>query len=346
MSSLKQVVAKLSKSYSDSFKDVRIVGTIPRLYLESPSLNYAFGGGFGLGRIYEFSGPESGGKSTLATYIGGEIQRKNDRNVVVYVDFEHAFDEKYANTLGLSTDQDKDFVFLRPDVGEDAFVILGEMVKELPIGLIIWDSLAVTPTRGQVEDFAKADFGGTAKLFAGGLKYLNPRLSNTNTSMIVINQERANTGVMYGPDFKTTGGYAIKYYASWRGRITRVDDIKDKGITTGIISKVRNVKNKIGIPKREALLELRFADGFDSDNEYTQFLVDLGIVEKRGAWFYQEEWDFKGQGRDSIMVFLKERPELFRAAKEKVNQLLTQETILDENNEPDDDEDDGPPPED
>lgn len=198
--SVSALLTKLKKSYSDAFKDVKEVGTVKRLFLESPQLNFIFGGGFGLGRIYEFSGPESGGKSTLATYIGGEIQRKNARPIVIYVDFERSFEEKYANTLGLSTSEDN-FIFLRPLTGEEGFKILKQLVEELPIGLIIWDSLAVTPSASQVEDPDRATFGGTAKLFANGLKYLNPYLSNYNTSMIVINQERANIGAMYGPDF-------------------------------------------------------------------------------------------------------------------------------------------------
>ena len=127
----------------------------------------------------------------------------------------------------------------------------------------------------------------------------------------------------------TTGGYAIKYYSSWRGRITRIDDIKDAGSMVGIVSRVRNTKNKIGIPKRDAELELRFATGFDSENEYLKFIVDLGIVEKRGAWFYQDDWEFKGNGRDSILAFLKKNPELFSSVKNTVNAMLSGETVID-----------------
>lgn len=334
MANISTLLAKLKKSYGDAFQDVKQVGTVKRLFLESPQLNFIFGGGFGLGRIYEFSGPESGGKSTLATYIGGEVQRKNEKPIVVYVDFERTFDEKYANTLGLDTSEEK-FIFLRPLTGENGFKIIKQLVEELPIGLIIWDSLAVTPSASQLEDPDRATFGGTAKVFANGLKYINPYLSKYDTSLIVINQERANIGAMYGPDFSTTGGYAIKYYSSWRGRITRIDDIKDKGSMVGIVSKVRNTKNKIGIPKREAELELRFASGFDSDNEYLKFIIDLGIVQQRGAWFYQEEWGFKGNGRDSIMNYLRANPDLFTSVKNSVNMMLCDETVLDKD-KPDD----------
>lgn len=341
MSKITSVLAKLSKTYNQAIANVEDVGTVKRIYLESPQLNFIFGGGFGLGRIYEFSGPESGGKSTLATYIAGELQKKYDeRPIVVYVDFEYSFEKKYANTLGLDTSDDK-FILLRPMHGEEATTILGEIISQLPVGLVIWDSAAATPSISQVEDPNKASFGGTAKVFANGLKYLNPILSRNDTSMIIINQERANVGVIHGSDFKVAGGYAIKYYASWRGRITRIEDIKEKGLTVGIVSKVRNTKNKIGIPKREAELQLWFASGFDSDNEYVKFLVDLGIVKQGGAWFSNEEWGFKGQGRDSILAFLNENPDVFTIAKNTVNALMSGETVLDAVSD-DEEEDDIP----
>lgn len=155
MASTTALLTKLKKSFGEAIADVKESGTVQRIYLESPQLNFIFGGGFGMGRIYEFSGPESGGKSTLATYIGGEIQKKSNRPIVVYVDFERSFDEKYANTLGLNTD-DSNFIFLRPLTGEDGFKIIKQLVEELPVGLVIWDSLAVTPSVAQVEDPDKA----------------------------------------------------------------------------------------------------------------------------------------------------------------------------------------------
>ncbi len=339
MGKLDSVLNKLKKDHAASFVDVKEAGTIKRVFLTSPRLNYAFGGGFGMGRIYEMSGPESSGKSTLATYIGGELQRNNpDRNLVVYVDMERSFDEKFANRLGLSTDTDKDFILLRPENGEDGFNLIKELIKELPIALVIWDSVAVTPSRGQTEDAFKASFGGTAGVFANGLKYINPILSMHDTSLILINQERANMS-MFGADFTTTGGYAVKYYSSWRARITKIETVKTKGIASGIVMKTRNTKSKIGIPFREAELHLDFDKGFNSDSEYLTFLVDLEIVEKKGGWYYQEEWDFKGQGKNSVAVFLNENPDIFDRVKNEVNVLLTGATALDEDNvEPEENE--------
>ncbi len=331
MSKLDTVLNKLKKDHEESFSDVKVSGTVKRLFLESPRLNFSFSGGFGMGRIYEFSGPESSGKTTLAQYIAGEIQKKSERNMIIFVDMERSFDETYANRLGMSTDQESDFIFLRPNNGEEGFLLVADLIKSLPIGLIIWDSVAVTPSRSQTEDAFKASFGGTAKVFSEGLKYLNPLLSKYNTSMILINQERANMG-MFGADFQTTGGWAIKYYSSWRARITKIDTIKEKGITTGIVMKVRNTKSKIGIPFREAELRLDFDNGFNSESEYLTFLVDLGIVEKKGGWYYQNEWGFKGQGKSSVADFLKEHPNIFTQVKNTVNAMLAEETILDEDN--------------
>lgn len=341
------VLAKLSKTYKGAIQELSTAGTVKRIFLESPLLNFIFGGGFGMGRIYEFSGPESGGKSTLATYIGGEIQKKNtDRPVVVYMDFEYSFDEKYANKLGLKTDADS-FILLRPLSGEEGFEMLKELIEQLPIGLIIWDSLASTPSLAQNEDAFKATFGGGAKVFSNGLKFINPYLSRYDVPLIIINQERASME-KYGSAYSTPGGYAPKYYASWRGRITRIDDILEKGSLVGIVSKVRNTKNKIGIPKREAELQLKFASGFNSEEEYLNFLVPLGLVEQRGAWISNEDWGLKVCGKDNLLPFFKERPELFETVKHSVNSMLAGETNIDRENAAkatEDEEPEGPPPE-
>lgn len=174
-------------------------------------------------------------------------------------------------------------------------------------------------------------FGATAKVFANGLKFINPILARHDCSMVVINQERDSMS-LFGADFTTTGGRAIKYYASWRGRVTRIDDILDKGSLVGIVSKVRATKNKIGINKREAELKLKFASGFDSEEEYIKFVIDLGIVTQRGAWFYQEDWEYKGSGRASLVEFLRSKPELFESVKNTVNAQLCGETTIDREN--------------
>lgn len=331
------ILEKLNKAYKEALVDPQVGGVIKKITLNSPSLNFIFSGGYALGKIYEFYGPESGGKSTLATYIASEIQKKyTQRPMVLYVDIERSFDKNFAETLGLST-ADDDFILLRPLTGEEGFDMMKAIITELPIGLVIWDSLAATPSHGQMEDAFKASYGGTAAVFAEGLKTINPYLDRTGTSMIVINQERANVGKFGpGPDTKTTGGYAIKFYASWRGRITRIDTLRDKGRAVGITSRVRNVKNKVGIPYRDAELNLYFASGFNSDDEYVQFMINLNVINRKGAWYDNEELSMHVQGKDAVLQYLRQQPQQFEALKRRVDELMNEETVLDITELPDD----------
>jgi hypothetical protein len=183
-------------------------------------------------------------------------------------------------------------------------------------------------------------FGGGAKLFSEGLRKFNPILGKFGASMIVISQERANQS-MFGADFKPTGGYAIKFYASNRSRVTRIDTIKEKGVEVGIIIKVKNGKNKCGIPYREAQLTLYFDRGFDVNNEYIDFVVSLGIIQQAGAYFKSEEYNFSICGREKLQAWLNEHPKEYEEIKLKVNEGLCGTTHLDVNNkvDPEDDPD-------
>lgn len=326
--SVASVLEKLNKSYVESLIDVTEKET-KRITLDSPSLNFIFGGGWPVNRVFEFYGPESGGKSALATYIAGQVQKHYERDMILYIDIERSFDKEYASKLGLNVDPEK-FILVEPLTGEEGFDIARTLIQEFPIGLIIWDSHAATPSYSEIEDAFKATFGGTAKVFGVGLRTLNPYLSRYQTSMIVINQERARIGGFgQGPETTTTGGYAIKFYSSWRGRITRIDTIREKGKAVGIVSKVRNTKNKAGIPYREAILNLYFDSGFDSFNEYIQFFIDLNLIERRGAWYYNEEFNMKVQGKDGVATFMKENPDIFNSLKDRVNEIMKGDTPLD-----------------
>jgi recombination protein RecA len=329
---LTAIITRLKKDHETLFRDPQQSGIIERLFLSSPQLNYLFGGGFPLGRIVELHGPEGAGKTTLSIYIGGEFQKKPTQNIVAFVDFERTFETTYAHKLGLSTDSNK-FLFLRPEDGEEGFTAIEELVRSGDIGLIIWDSLAATPTRSAIADeYGKANFGGTAKLMAEALRKINPLLDKYKTTLIMTNQERDNIGVMHGPDFKVSGGRAIKFYASNRSRITKIGTISaGKGDIAGIQMRVRNEKNKAGVPYRDAELTLSFETGFDVNKEYTDFLISLGIVQQGGAWYANESWGFKAKGRESIMEFLNTRPDLFEQAKNTINSMLCNETVLDEN---------------
>lgn len=320
------------KNYSAAIQDPIVAGTLDRIVLGSPNLNYILGGGFGKGRIYEFFGPESGGKSVLSWYIASHIQKQAEQNKVLLLDFEHTFDKKYATTAGLDLSPEK-LILVRPLHGEEGFTIAEQLVSTGEIGLVIVDSIAVIASQRQVgSDYGKAQMGSGAGLIAESLKKLNPYLSRTNTSMILINQIRADIGG-FSPvpgmvPTKTPGGFAPKFYASWRGKISKTKDITEKGIVIGNGIKVRNVKSKIGYPKRQVELVLRYDTGFSTMDEVIDFVCkeEFGIATIKGAWIYPSEGSLleelliegqKGwQGRAKLKADLELRPDLVDKARE------------------------------
>ncbi len=329
-SDLKSTLTKLKKTYQSTIRDVETSGITERIFLSSPRLNFLFGGGFPVGRIFQFHGPESSGKSTLSTYIAGEIQKQPVRNVVVYVDFERTFDKDFAANLGLDLSKEK-FIFLRPENGEEAFTILEELLRTGEIGLVIWDSATTTPTASVIAaEYGKANFGGGAKLFSEALKKFNPLLEKFKTGLIMISQERDNVGSFGpGPDFKVADGRAIKFYATVRNRITKIDTIKEKGEVVGIVVRVRNGKNKAGIPFRDAELNLNFKTGFNVDNEYIDFVTQLGVVTQAGAYFKSEKYGFNLQGREKLEAWFAAHPTEYAEIKLQVNNMLCGVTALD-----------------
>ena len=308
-----KVFSKLKENYKVEAGTVEEVCKTPMLTLDSPSLNYIFGGGFPLGRVIMLHGKESGGKSTLSTYIASQVQKKYEgKNIVVYFDFERTFNEDHAKTLGL--DVVNNFYIIKPDSAEDCFVL---------------DSIGAVSAKSLNEDPNKATFGAVAKALSSGLKYILPTLDRNKCSLIMINQERASME-MYGPGYTLPGGTAIKYYSSWTGRLTKKEDIKDKNEIKGIIMRVKNTKNKIANPFREALIKLYFDNGIDSEDEYLDYLVSLGLVVQKGAWFSNEEWGMKVSGKNGMAQFLKERPELFEEVKKQVNDIILGRNVLDD----------------
>ncbi len=187
-------------------------------------------------------------------------------------------------------------------------------------------------------------FGRTAALFSQGLRKLNPYLSRYNTSLLLINQVRDKIGGYSAPGMpppeSSPGGRAIKFYASWRGRVSRIEDILDKKEVIGNSIKVKNLKSKIGFPKRSAELDLLYGTGFSPDAEYISFIISLGLVKVAGSWISNDDWGFKGQGRDSLLAFLHEHPTIFEECKKIVNASFTTHSILDESEEDVDEDDD------
>lgn len=326
-------IDELRKTYGRSLPDVKDAGVVKRLVLNSPKLNYLFGGGFPLNRFIEVFGSESAGKSIFASYVGGNIQKRTDNNqkTVLYVDMEYSFDKNYAENAGLDCSDDK-FIFVQPLNGEEAFGIMEDLIKTQQIGLIIYDSTSTTPTAAAMEeDYGKKSFGGAGLLFSEGLKKLNPYVARYNTPVILLTQMRAKIGFQsYGPpDAPSGGGYAPRFYASWRARLNKSEDIMNGDEVIGNKIKVKNVKSKIGYPKRSAELDLYYNSGFNSDAEYIDFMVSLGIVEKKGGWYSNEEWGLKVQGADKLLPYLYDNPDKFEEVKKTVNDTFNTHSILD-----------------
>ncbi len=341
---LDTAINKMKKDYGAAIADVDKAGVVTRIVSDSPNLNYILGGGIPKARVLTFLGPESGGKTVISNFIAGQIQKQNDYpNVVVFVDMEHTFDKKYGETVGLDTSKKK-FIFVRPKHGEEGFEILRNLAETGEIGCVVWDSVAATPSsKSEGKAVGSATFGSTASVMADGLKQVNPILSRYGVTTIFINQIRAKIGGMpgFGPQENTkVGGFALPFYSSWIARVSGGDEVVDGKEVIGKAIKINNKKSKIGIPKRQTILDLNYSTGFNPDMEYVDFIINLGYVKKSGSWISSDELGIKVQGRTQLLNVLKEKPTLFDDLKQKINASFSQTTILDNPVGDDDEEDD------
>jgi len=341
---LKKLVDATTKKVPRLIRDAREAGKLKRIVLDSPQLNYIFGGAFTIARTYHIFGPYSGGKTSLVNYLCGQLQRKlpsltgrKDQDVVIFVDFERSFVTEYAEQNGLIIDDDK-LIFMQPDDIETFVDNAIPMIQTGSIAAVVLDSEAAAPTRVQMIDPAgKANFGAGAKAMADSLRKLNIVCANNDTTYFVISQERDNMNPQARLP-KVTGGQALPFYASWRGRVTKIDTIESKEETLGINMRVRNYKSKVGIPFRTAEIKLYYKGGFDSDEEYIDFLIKFGIVDLKGSYFTSEKYGFKSiQGRAKLQEWLNAHPTEYGEMKVQVNEFLAKKTELDANNaEPED----------
>jgi recombination protein RecA len=311
---------------------------IKRIPIDSPQMSYLFGGGIPIGRIHRFRGPASGGKSTISIYLASQIQKKlpgflnkPGKDVVVYIDFERTFDEKFATNLGLNCSNDK-LIHLLPDDIETATDIVSDLIKTDSLAAIILDSDAASPSRAQMTDqFGKASFGGSARALSEMIRKLNIICANYNTTIFWISQERVN--MSFGAHLPAvSGGESVSYYSSTVNRVTKIDVIKNANETIGQQIRIRNYKNKTSIAWRDAEVNLFFNGGFNSKDEYLDFIIKFEIFKQGGAWFTNEEYGVKLNGRVKVQEWLNENPEVFEKMKLQVDALLTQETSLDINN--------------
>lgn len=292
-------------------------GEIPKVETISTGslgLDIALGvGGLPRGRIVEVYGPESSGKTTLTLHAVAEAQRLG--GVCAFVDAEHALDTGYARKLGVNVG---DLLVSQPDTGEQALEITDMLVRSNAIDLIVIDSVAALVPKAEIEgEMGDSHVGLQARLMSQALRKLTGSISKSKTCVIFINQIRLKIGVMFGSPETTTGGNALKFYASQRLDIRRIGSIKKGEENIGNRTRVRVVKNKLAPPFRESEFDILYGSGISKDGELVDLGSDLGIIDKSGAWF-AFEGNRIGQGRDNARVYLKEHPEVAAAIEARI----------------------------
>jgi recombination protein RecA len=278
------------------------------------SLDIALGiGGVPRGRIIEVFGPESSGKTTLALHIVAETQKKG--GIAAFVDAEHALDIRYARQLGVNTD---DLLVSQPDTGEQALEITEVLVRSGAIDVLVVDSVAALVPRAEIEgEMGDSHMGLQARLMSQALRKLTGTISKSNCIVIFINQIRMKIGVMFGNPETTTGGNALKFYASVRLDIRRIASLKSGQDVIGNRTRVKVVKNKVAPPFKEAEFDIMYGTGISREGDIVDLGAETNIIEKSGAW-YSYNGERIGQGRENAKQFLKEHPETARSIEEKV----------------------------
>lgn len=284
----------------DSVEQVEVIPT------GSIALNVALGvGGYPRGRIIEIYGPESSGKTTLAIHAIAEAQKAG--GIAAFIDAEHAFDRFYAAKLGVNID---DLYISQPDNGEQALEIAEQLIRSSAIDIIVIDSVAALTPKAEIEgDMGDNKVGLQARLMSQALRKLTAAVSKTRTTCIFINQLREKIGVMFGNPETTTGGNALKFYASVRLDIRGSQAIKDGEEVLGKLTKVKVVKNKVAPPFRRAEFDIMFGEGISHSGEIIDLGADLGIIKKSGSWYSYNDTKL-GQGRDAAKQCIADNPEL------------------------------------
>ncbi len=282
----------------------------------SLSLDLALGiGGVPRGRVTEIYGPESSGKTTLCQHIVAEAQRRG--GVCAYVDMEHALDPQYAVRCGVDVDN---LYIAQPDTGEQALEIAETLVRSGAVDVVVVDSVAALVPRSEIEgDMGDATMGVQARLMSQALRKLSGAIKQSNTAMIFTNQLRMKIGVMFGNPETTTGGNALKFYASVRLDVRRIQAIKDGADVTGARTRVRVTKNKVAPPFREAEFDIMYNEGISKVGDIVDLGVNLEIITKRGAFFSYQDRRL-GQGRENAKAYLKQHPEIAEAIEAAIRE--------------------------
>ena len=315
---LEAAIAKLEKDFGkgtvmklgDSAANVN-VETVPTGCL---SLDLALGlGGVPKGRIIEIYGPESSGKTTVALHMIAEVQKRG--GIAGFVDAEHALDPVYAKNIGVDIDE---LYISQPDSGDQALEITETMVRSGAIDIIVVDSVAALVPRQEIEgDMGDSHVGLQARLMSQALRKLTPVISKSNCIVIFINQLREKVGVMFGNPETTTGGRALKFYASVRMDVRRIETLKQGGEMVGNRTRIKVVKNKIAPPFKEAEFDIMFGKGISREGDILDLATSINAVNKSGAW-YAYNGDKIGQGRENAKTYLREHPEIMEELEKKV----------------------------
>ena len=302
----------IMKLGDDKVEEIEVIPT------GSISLNAALGvGGYPRGRVIEIYGPESSGKTTLAIHAIAEAQKNG--GIAAIIDAEHAFDRFYAQKLGVDIDN---LLIAQPDNGEQALDIAEQLIRSSAVDLVVVDSVAALTPKAEIEgDMGDNKVGLQARLMSQALRKLTATISKTNTTCIFINQLREKIGVMFGNPETTTGGNALKFYASVRIDIRKSTQIKDGEEVIGNQTKVKIVKNKVAPPFRRAEFDIMFGEGISKVGEIIDLGVDFGIIKKSGSWFSYGDTKL-AQGRDATKQLIADNPELAEELEAKIMEAL------------------------
>ncbi len=325
LKALKLTLDKLDKAYGKGtvmkMSDAAIED-IDAISSGSLGLDMALGvGGYPRGRVIEIYGPESSGKTTLTLHAIAEAQKAG--GIAAFIDAEHAFDRFYAEKLGVDIN---DLIISQPDHGEQALEIADNLVRSGAIDVVVVDSVAALTPKSEIEgEMGDSKMGLHARLMSQALRKLTASISKTNCTMIFINQLREKIGVMFGNPETTTGGNALKFYASVRLDIRRSTQIKNTdGSVIGNKTRVKVVKNKVAPPFKTAEFDIMYGEGVSKVGEVLDIAVDHNIIKKSGSWFSYDETKL-GQGRDAVKTMIKDNPELMDELEEKVRASVNSE---------------------
>lgn len=291
-----------------------VVEDIPSISSGSLNLNMALGiGGYPRGRVIEIFGPESSGKTTIATHAIAEAQKQG--GTAAFIDAENAFDRFYAEKLGVDINN---LLISQPDNGEQALEIADHLIRSGAIDIIVIDSVAALTPKAEIEgEMGDSRMGLQARLMSQALRKLTSNISRTNTCVVFINQLREKIGIMFGNPETTTGGNALKFYASVRLDIRSIGKIKDGEAIIGNRTRVKVVKNKVAPPFKKAEFDIMFGEGISKIGEIIDLGVDCDIIKKSGSWFSYGETKL-GQGRETVKVLLSDNPELSEEIENKI----------------------------